>query len=258
MNWLWCCCFAGDDQVVGAEVAQQRQTSAVLEHFEEEQGTLGVAGREWSGFAVHRCPLSLLVKLMPLSSFKVHAASEQGLHRPKSRFLFAYNEVNSAAGNRPAVSAKGLPRSFRASESFRLITWATMYCKAGVACTNPEVYGDIKRGRRLAPSKGIVCPRCQGKCCNEACLEKHKCKQRARPSNSVAGGMRAVHQRAWQGLDPNMVFDPNLLDPSMAMALARAGQGGLLLPQGTHNNSTSCTVPVARERLVYTRCIHAS
>jgi len=107
-----------------------------------------------------------------------------------------------------------------------------MYCKAGVACTNPEVYGDIKRGRRLAPSKGIVCPRCQGKCCNEACLEKHKCKQRARPSSSV-GGMRVAQHARWQGLEAG-AFDPTggLLDPNMAMALARAGQGGLLLPQG--------------------------
>jgi hypothetical protein len=113
-----------------------------------------------------------------------------------------------------------------------------MYCKAGVQCTNPEVYGDIKRGRRLAPSKGIVCPRCQGKCCNDACLEKHKCKQRARPSNSVAGGMRAVHHARWQGIDPT-AFDPTggLLDPNMAMALARAGQSGLLLPQGVHTTT---------------------
>jgi hypothetical protein len=112
-----------------------------------------------------------------------------------------------------------------------------MYCKAGVQCTNPEIYGDIKRGRRLAPSKGIVCPRCQGKCCNEACLEKHKCKQRARPSSSVQG-MRAVQHARWQGLDPSMGFDPTggLLDPNMALALARAGQGGLLLPQGTQQH----------------------
>lgn len=115
-----------------------------------------------------------------------------------------------------------------------------MYCKAGVQCTNPEVYGDIKRGRRLAPSKGILCPRCQGKCCNDACLEKHKCKQRARPSNSMA--MRGVHQQRWPaGLDPTGGFDPAALmaaDPRLAMALAaQAGHGGLLFPQG------ACRVP---------------
>ena len=120
---------------------------------------------------------------------------------------------------------------------------ASMYCKAGVACTNPEVYGDIKRGRRLAPSKGIVCPRCQGKCCNEACLEKHKCKQRARSSSSVGMGRAGAQHGRWQ--DPTGLFgDPaSFLDPNMQLALARAGQGGLLLPQGGrrcqgHNNST--------------------
>lgn len=123
-----------------------------------------------------------------------------------------------------------------------------MYCKAGVQCTNPEIYGDIKRGRRLAPSKGIMCPRCGGKCCNDACLEKHKCKQRARSSTSVAGGRVGAHHHQhaaraaaaaaaqWGGLDPT-AFDPAtaglLADPNMALALARAGQGGgLLLPQG--------------------------
>lgn len=171
---------------------------------------------------------------------------------------FAYSQVSSAAGSKPSFVTERPAAIYVGLERLFVIAWATMYCKAGVACTNPEVYGDIKRGRRLAPSKGIVCPRCQGKCCNEACLEKHKCKQRARPSNSVAGGMRAVHQRAWQGLDPNMVFDPTLLDPSMAMALARAGQGGLLLPQGTHNNSTSCMMPVASEWLVYAHSSRAS
>jgi hypothetical protein len=48
-------------------------------------------------------------------------------------------------------------------------------------------------------------------------------------------GMRAVQHARWQGLDPSMGFDPTggLLDPNtMALALARAGQGGLLLPQG--------------------------
>jgi hypothetical protein len=111
-----------------------------------------------------------------------------------------------------------------------------MYCKAGVQCTNPEVYGDIKRGRRLAPSKGILCSKCQGKCCNESCLERHKCKQRNRPNSSGTGGggMRVAHHARWQsGLDANGLpagLDPNmLLDPNMAMLLAR---NGMLLPQG--------------------------
>jgi hypothetical protein len=107
-----------------------------------------------------------------------------------------------------------------------------MYCKAGVQCTNPEVYGDIKRGRRLAPSKGVLCPRCQGKCCNESCLEKHKCKQRNRASSM--GGVRVAHHARWaQGLDANLGgLDPSmggLLDPNIALALARQG---MLFPQG--------------------------
>lgn len=115
-----------------------------------------------------------------------------------------------------------------------------MYCKAGVACTNPEVYGDIKRGRRLAPSKGITCPRCQGKCCNEACLEKHKCKQRARPSPSVHNQNARMGHPRWQ-LDPNSYelkpYDATagqmgLTDP-MALALnGLRGPGGLILQPG--------------------------
>lgn len=107
-----------------------------------------------------------------------------------------------------------------------------MYCKAGVQCTNPEVYGDIKRGRRLAPSKGIVCPRCQGKCCNDACMEKHKCKQRARQSASAHGG-RVSHNATprWPQelagfVDPSLGMDP------MTLAALRGMQAsqGLLLP----------------------------
>jgi hypothetical protein len=45
--------------------------------------------------------------------------------------------------------------------------------------------------------------------------------------------MRAGQHARWQGLDPSTMIDPTtgLLDPNMQLALARAGQGGLLLPQ---------------------------
>ncbi|KAF8069623.1 ribBA [Scenedesmus sp. PABB004] len=110
-----------------------------------------------------------------------------------------------------------------------------MYCKAGVLCTNPEIYGDIKRGRRLAPSKGITCPRCQGKCCNEACMEKHKCKQRARQNANAGGGGRVSHPRAWPadygGFDLSG-GQLGITDPNMLAALSgMRGAGGLLLPQ---------------------------
>lgn len=109
--------------------------------------------------------------------------------------------------------------------------------QAGVQCTNPEVYGDIKRGRRLAPSKGVLCPRCQGKCCNEACLEKHKCKQRARPSNAAgAAALRVGHGRGWplDGTAIDALTAAQLgfaADPTTLAALSQTlRQQGMLLP----------------------------
>lgn len=68
--------------------------------------------------------------------------------------------------------------------------------------------------------------------------------------------MRVSHHAArWQGLDPSLGLDPTglLSDPNMALALARAGQGGLLLPQGARRSTT-------QQQLLsdglYTFCMH--